>query len=99
MLDVLSDRRRALWPAFRARDAEADRGRRPLTAFGLSISLGVGQQWVESVSSGLQATNFRPQVRGATGGRPRRMTAALSIPVFDSAVLPGEPMTASCQAP
>lgn len=56
-------------------------------------------QRVESVSSALQAADIRPRVRGATGGRPRWMTAALSIPVIDSAALLGEPMTASCQAP
>ena len=54
---------------------------------------------VESVSSTLRAVDIRPLVGGANGGLPRWMTAALSIPVIDVAVLLGEPMTASRQAP
>ena len=51
------------------------------------------------MSSTLRAVDIRPLVGGANGGLPRWMTAALSIPVIDAAVLLGEPMTASRQAP
>lgn len=52
----------------------------------------------ESVSSTLRAVDIRLRVGGSTGGLPRWMTAATSIPLIDAAVLMGEPMTASCNA-
>ena len=56
-------------------------------------------QRVESVRSTLRAVDIRPLVGGANGGLSPWMTAALPTPIIDAAVLLGEPMTASRQAP
>lgn len=57
------------------------------------------QQWVESVSLTVRAVDIRPRVGGGNGDLPRWMTAALSIPVIDAAVLLRERMTSSFLTP